>query len=309
LTHKTNIQSNDEIAEITDAMNGMIITFRESVTNSKSVAKTTSNESKNLTEVVENLSKNGKLMDGKIDGINKLVTDVSQKLGIVESDAIVVSKDLDKTAVVLNTFVKELTNVVRDIEDGSNRQQELVQKVSSLTEQARNIQDILSIIGDIADQTNLLALNAAIEAARAGEHGRGFAVVADEVRKLAERTQKSLGEIGANVNMITQNVVEIAEETGHTSENMNKISAAAQELIYSSEKTKENLAITHEKSNDVMDQSKAIAAKTQDLIQTMNEVLDVSHQNTSQRDEVSRVAQILYKDAVDLNQSLAKFKV
>jgi methyl-accepting chemotaxis protein len=58
-----------------------------------------------------------------------------------------------------------------------------------------------------------------------------------------------------------------------------------------------------------MDQSKAIAAKTQDLIQTMNEVLDVSHQNTSQRDEVSRVAQILYKDAVDLNQSLAKFKV
>ena len=309
LTHNVIVSGRDEISHISGALNDMIIAFKDSVTTSQTVAETTSSESENLTDVVAALATNGVEVDKSIKEINGLVTEVGERLNIVEHDAIAVSEDLKKTSSVLDTFVAKLGEVVLDIEEGSERQQGLVQKVSSLTEQAANIKDVLSIIGDIADQTNLLALNAAIEAARAGEHGRGFAVVADEVRKLAERTQKSLGEIGANVNLITQNVMEIAEETDHTSSNMHHISDAAQELISSSQDTKDNLVITSEKSFDVMDQSTYITGKTKELITNMDGVIEISDRNVLHREEVKRSAGMLLNDAIKLKSELSKFRI
>ncbi|ADN08251.1 methyl-accepting chemotaxis protein [Sulfurimonas autotrophica] len=309
LTCNIVVEGDDEISQISRALQGMISAFKETVYNVRDVSMRTQEESEKLSSVVQALKENSEVEEGRISSVNELVADVGTRSNSVEEATVNVTEDLDTTFNVLDGFIIKLGAVVNSIEDGSQQQQELVEKVASLTEQAKNIKDVLEIISDIADQTNLLALNAAIEAARAGEHGRGFAVVADEVRKLAERTQKSLSEISANVNLITQNVVEIAEETDVTSKSMKNISESAQVLITSSSETKDKLLETKDRSTQVMHQSVYIATKTKDLVSIMNEIIEISMKNNELRTSVDMVVISLSEESDVLQAELNKFKI
>jgi len=223
-----------------NSINNMIAASESNLDNAISTLQNFSDGSFHARSDVQVEAKMAELLNN-INALGESLQSMKEKNDNAQLTILHSSNELNETIEnITNTTILELKDMINDsverIHSVANKENEMVDNLQTLVANANETKSILSTIGDIAEQTNLLALNAAIEAARAGEHGRGFAVVADEVRKLAERTQKSLAESSATTNILIQSISDSSESLN---KNANEVNDISEEVTLISEKIDE----------------------------------------------------------------------
>jgi len=308
LTKQLKIIGKDEIAEASTEINNFIEKVRILISD----AKVLSTENSSIAHELSTTSLSvGKLVEESTEIVNTTTNQASLVKDEMQSsieEAKISKEDLKKANVFLEEANNAILNLTQEIKISASTEVELAQKIQQLSYDTKQIKDVLEVIGDIADQTNLLALNAAIEAARAGEHGRGFAVVADEVRKLAERTQRSLVEINATINVIVQSIIDSSEQMTANSKKVEELSYKGVDV----EKKINELSSVMSEATDMSDKTVVNYIQAgndlEKMINSVSQINGLSTKNARSVEEISSAAEYLNKMTESLNSKLADFK-
>jgi methyl-accepting chemotaxis protein len=290
----------DNFNSLMNSLQDLVNTSKKSSTENAAISHELSTSSvsvgknvENSVVIVEEASTQAKGVQNEI--INSISDAQENKKGIILANE---NLEFARDEIVILTTKVQVT---------AQTEAELSQNMETLSKDASEVKTVLVVISDIADQTNLLALNAAIEAARAGEHGRGFAVVADEVRKLAERTQKSLAEINATINVVVQSIVEASSKMSTNSQEIQELASIAQGVENKINSTVDivNKAV---KANEVTVKDFENTGKSVGIIVAKVEEINViSSTNARSVEEIASASEHLNKLTDELNAKLEIF--
>lgn len=308
LTKQLEIKNNDEIGSASKEINNFIDKVRATI----ALAKDTSSEN---ASIAHELSTTTLQVGKRVEDSTTIISQTTQMSTVIKKEihaSVEEAKASKEEVIKANQELRTARGFVQQlgerVQNSAHTELELAQKIQQLSSDADQVKNVLTVISDIADQTNLLALNAAIEAARAGEHGRGFAVVADEVRTLAERTQKSLVEINATINVIVQAIMDSSDQMNKNSKEVQELSVVAEDVGKKINTTVEIMDFATKLNDKTVADYVNTGVKIEEIVSKIEEINALSTQNTRSVEEIAGASEHLNTLTEKLNAILNKFR-
>ncbi|WP_408636078.1 methyl-accepting chemotaxis protein [Pseudomonas capsici] len=309
LTQEITSNSEDETGQLLKALSSMQKDLKGTVQQIADASDQLASAAEELTAVTEDSTRGLVRQNDEIQQAATAVNEMTAAVEEVARNAVSTSQvssqtaeDATKGQYQVQQTVMAMNTMAGDINDST-------QRVETLAGQIRDITKVLDVIRGIAEQTNLLALNAAIEAARAGEQGRGFAVVADEVRALAHRTQASTGEIEAMIKVVRAGADEAVQSMGKSQSMAQSTQSLAAEAGLALERISAGVSEINERNLVIASAAEEQAQVAREVDRNLVNIQDLSTQTSAGANQTNASSQELSRLAISFNTLVGKFKL